>query len=103
MSLTGCPEHVILYITVRGRPLTITKEESMRFITIEEYQSTERVLVNVAQISSITSTPTPDVPGYQRVIKVNMSDGNSVSTKFTSVENAVDYIQRASSVSLGGV
>lgn len=75
----------------------------MRFITIEEYQSTERVLVNVTQISSITSTPTPDVPGYQRVININMSDGDTIRTKFTSVENAVDYIQRASSVSLGGV
>ena len=49
----------------------------MRFISIEENNSTEKVLVNVA-------------------------GGTSVSTKFTSVEHAVDYIQRAPSVSMGG-
>jgi hypothetical protein len=74
----------------------------MRFIKIEESKSTEKVLVNVAQISSVTTRPNPDVVGYQRVVEVNLSDGNKVSTKFTDVESALDYIQRAPSVSLGG-
>ncbi len=74
----------------------------MRFITIEENKSTERVLVNVAQISSISTSPDPDIVGYQRIVNVNMADGRAVATKFTNVESAVDYIQRAPSVSLGG-
>ncbi len=72
----------------------------MRFISIEEHSSTEKVLVNVSQISSITSTPDSDAVGYQRIISVNMSGGSSIATKFTSVEHAIDYIQRARSVSL---
>ena len=72
----------------------------MRFISIEEHASTDKVLVNVAQISSITATPATDMVGYQRIVNVNMASGQSVSTKFTSVEHAIDYIQRAKSVSL---
>ena len=73
----------------------------MRFIKIEEYSSTEKVLVNVQHISSIKSLPSTDTIGYQRIIHINMSDGNSVPTKFTDVESAIDYIQRAPSVSMG--
>ena len=73
----------------------------MRFIKIEEYSSTEKVLVNVPHISSIKSLPSTDTIGYQRIIHINLSDGNSVPTKFTDVESAIDYIQRAPSVSMG--
>jgi len=73
----------------------------MRFISIEEYKSTNQVLVNVSHISSIISKPSTDTMGYQQIIHVNMSDGKCVPTKFTSVEHAIDYIQRAPSVSLG--
>tara|TARA_A100000164_G_scaffold356482_1_gene366124 strand:+ start:744 stop:971 length:228 start_codon:yes stop_codon:yes gene_type:complete len=73
----------------------------MRFIKIEEYSSTEKVLVNVQHISSIKSLPSTDTIGYQRIIHINLSDGNSVPTKFTDVESAIDYIQRAPSVSMG--
>ena len=73
----------------------------MRFIKIEEHASTEKVLVNVQHISSIQSLPTSESVGYQRVIHINLSDGNSVPTKFTNVESAIDYIQRAPSVSMG--
>tara|TARA_B100000902_G_C27204021_1_gene860605 strand:- start:426 stop:653 length:228 start_codon:yes stop_codon:yes gene_type:complete len=72
----------------------------MRFISIEEHSSTESVLINVSQISSITTTPSTDAVGYQRIVHVNTSDGKCVPTKFTSVEHAIDYIQRAQSVSL---
>ena len=74
----------------------------MRFISIEENNSTEKVLVNVAQISSITSVPLGSAMGHQRVVCICLSGGTSVSTKFTTVEHAVDYIQRAPSVSMGG-
>ena len=73
----------------------------MRFIKIEEYASTEKVLVNVQHISSIKSLPSSESIGYQRIIHINLSDGNSVPTKFTDVESAIDYIQRAPSVSMG--
>ncbi len=72
----------------------------MRFISIEDKNSTDKVLVNVSQISNIVSVPLGASMGHQRVICVNMSCGSSVSTKFTSVEHAIDYIQRAPSVSL---
>ncbi len=72
----------------------------MRFISIEDKNSTEKVLVNVSQISSIRAVPLGASMGHQRVVCVNMACGSSVSTKFTSVEHAIDYIQRARSVSL---
>ena len=72
----------------------------MRFISIEEYNSNTKVLINVSQISSIVSSPDTDTVGYQRIIVVNMSGGKSVLTKFTNVKHAIDYIQRAPSVSL---
>jgi hypothetical protein len=74
----------------------------MRFISIEDSTSSESVLVNVTQISSIVSIPVGATMGHKRVICVNLAGGSSVSTKFTSIEHAVDYIQRAPSVSMGG-
>ena len=73
----------------------------MRFISIEEYSSTQKVLVNVQHISSIRTLPSTETVGYQRIVHIGMSDGQSVATKFTNVESAIDYIQRAPSVSMG--
>ncbi len=73
----------------------------MRFIKIEEYSSTDKVLVNVQHISSIKTLPSTESVGYQRIVHINLSDGQSVPTKFTDVESAIDYIQRAPSVSMG--
>jgi hypothetical protein len=72
----------------------------MRFISIEEHAGTEKVLVNVAQISSINASPTANTLGFQRIVNINMANGQSVQTKFTSIGHAIDYIQRARSVSL---
>jgi hypothetical protein len=53
----------------------------------------ESVAVNVGNISSIKN-----VGGE---ICLSMSSNTLISTRFTSIEAAVDYIQRASSMSMG--
>ena len=74
----------------------------MRFIMvktpdIEDYNGSirpgESVAVNVGNISSIKK-----VGGE---ICLELSSNQLVSTQFTSIEAAVDYVQRAASVSMG--
>ena len=74
----------------------------MRFIMvktpdIEEYNGDirpgESVAVNVGNISSIKKV------GAE--ICLELSSNQLVSTQFTSIEAAVDYVQRAASVSMG--
>lgn len=72
----------------------------MRFISIERNRSSERVLINVNNIASIDAEPDPTHVGYQNTVYIHMSNGHAIDTKFTSVGHAVDYIQRAPSVSL---
>lgn len=74
----------------------------MRFISIERKESTEKVLVNVNNIASIEAAPCAEGLGYQQSVVLCMANGQQLATKFTDVEHAVDYIQRAPSVSLGG-
>ena len=64
----------------------------MRFIMIRT-QNNEDVAVNASNITSI-----------QRMnggVWILFGGDTPVSTQFTNIESAVDYIQRASSVSLG--
>ena len=63
----------------------------MRVVSIENKQG-EVVVINTEQICRI----------YEDVGNVVISTGDDVNTvtKFTNVMSAVDYIQRASSVSL---
>ena len=74
----------------------------MRFIMVKtpditEYNGSirpgESVAVNVGNISSIKK-----VGGE---ICLELSSNQLVSTQFTSIEAAVDYVQRASSMSMG--
>ena len=67
----------------------------MRFIMIEKNGSTERVLINVDNIAHIESCPDPSHVGYPRQVWIYTSGGKGICTKFTDVEHAVDYIQRA--------
>ena len=64
----------------------------MRFIMITT-QNNEDIAVNAGNITSI-----------QRMnggVWVFLSGDTPVSTKFTNIQSAIDYIQRAPSVSLG--
>jgi len=63
----------------------------MRFIIIKDYNN-EDIAVNPKAISSIKEL------GGDICL---MTNGGAISTQFRSIEAAVDYIQRASSVSMG--
>lgn len=63
-----------------------------RFIMITK-RNNEEVAINTANITSIKRLA-GDVCIY-------LGGDSPISTQFTSIESAVDYIQRASSVSLG--
>mgnify|MGYP001399594404 CR=1 FL=1 len=65
----------------------------MRFIAIENNGSTDKVIINADHICSMF------LDGGAVVITT--ADGKDLRTKFTDVDHAVDFIQRASSVSLG--
>ncbi len=65
----------------------------MRLIAIENDIDTNKVVINAEHICSVY----PDGDG---VVTITTADGRSVRTKFTTVDHAVDFIQRASSVSL---
>jgi hypothetical protein len=67
----------------------------MRFIRIE-IMSDEEVVVNVSRITKIYRCLSGPYQGVH--IRVGDSD---LYTKFTTIEAAVDYVQRAPSVSLG--
>jgi len=65
----------------------------MRFITIETERS-GNVVINPANITSISHSSNQSV-------MLSLGGYEVIYTKFTDVEAAVDYIQRAPSVSLG--
>ena len=65
----------------------------MRFITIETERSGD-VIINPDNITSISKSE-------EQNVMLSLGGYEVVYTKFTDVESAVDYIQRASSVSLG--
>ena len=64
----------------------------MRLISIEHKEGVERTVINTDQICSI----------FQEgdVVVIATGDDRLLETKFTDVDHAVDYIQRASSHSL---
>jgi len=64
----------------------------MRLISIEHYEGTDKTVINTDQICSIFEE-------LDTVI-ITTGDGRLLKTKFTDVNHAVDYIQRASSHSL---
>ena len=67
----------------------------MRFITIQN-QHGEKLAINTDSIGHVEfwSDPTHNCA-------VIYSNGKAITTKFTSIEAAVDYIQRAASISMG--
>ena len=62
----------------------------MKFVSIERKENTEKVIVNTSQICSI----------YKQgdTVVLSMSDSEILSTKFSDVEHAVDYLNRAAYV-----
>ena len=64
----------------------------MRLISIENKDGTDKAVINTDQICSIYSE--------SGVVVITTGDDRSLQTKFTDVDHAVDYIQRASSHSL---
>ena len=65
----------------------------MRFITIETERSGD-VIINPDNITSISRSSNSSV-------MLSLGGYEVVYTKFTDIEAAVDYIQRAPSVSMG--
>jgi len=65
----------------------------MRLIAIENVTGTDKVVINAEHICSVYQDAGP-------VVVITTADGKSVRTKFTSIDRAVDFIQRASSVSM---
>ena len=63
----------------------------MRLIAIENVANTDKVVINTEHICSIYRDAGP-------VVVITTADGRSLRTKFTDVSHAVDYIQRAASV-----
>ena len=66
----------------------------MRFINIKGFHD-EDIAINVSNITSIMKS------GNYVIIK--MCGDTPITTQFTDIASAVDYIQRASSMSLGRV
>lgn len=64
----------------------------MRFISIQD-QTGKSVVINANMITNI------DV--YNNIVTIFVGQA-AVLTMFTSVESAVDYIQRATPIGLGG-
>jgi len=63
----------------------------MRFVIIKNYDG-EEVAINVKNITAVKS--------LGPYVALCMSGDTPITTKFTTVEAAVDYIQRAPSMSL---
>ena len=63
-----------------------------RFIMIKK-RNDEEVAINTANITSIKKLAGD--------VCICLGGDSPISTQFTSIESAVDYIQRASSVSMG--
>ena len=64
----------------------------MRLISIEHHDGTNRTVVNTEQICSIFEE--------EGTVIIATGDDRLLKTKFTDIDHAVDYIQRASSHSL---
>ena len=64
-----------------------------RFIMIRKQHDNEEVAINTANITSIKR-----LSGF---VCICLGGDTPIATQFTTIESAVDYIQRASSVSLG--
>jgi hypothetical protein len=62
----------------------------MRFITIKNYEG-ENLAINIKNITAIKQ--------LGPYVAVCMSGDTPITTQFTNVESAVDYIQRAPSMS----
>ena len=62
----------------------------MRFINIKGFHN-EDIAINVNNITSIKAS------GNYIII---IMSGDSITTQFTNIQSAVDYIQRAPSISL---
>lgn len=69
----------------------------MRMIQINDTNGIE-CLVNPNQITQLWYS---SVGGSREVI-ISLSSGSTIRTKFTTIDRALDYIQRASSHSLVG-
>jgi len=63
----------------------------MRFITISTKNS-GNIAINVDNITSIQI--------MMGEVYIVMNGGSPIATKFTTIEHAVDYVQRAASVTL---
>lgn len=63
----------------------------MRLISIDSRPDSRRVIINTDQIVAI------EMSGGNVI--VNLSNGHGVTTMFTDVDHAVDYIQRAATCS----
>ena len=61
----------------------------MRLISIEHYNGTDKTVINTDQICSIFEE--------DGNIVIATGDDRLLKTKFTDIDHAVDYIQRASS------
>jgi len=68
----------------------------MRMIQITD-KSDKDILINPSQITHIWNCSSGS-----RDVLVNLSCGKTLRTKFTTIDHALDYIQRASSHSLVG-
>lgn len=66
----------------------------MRLIAIENHATTDKVVINAEHICSIYLD--------NAAVVITTADGRHLRTKFTDVDHAVDYIQRAASVTLVG-
>ena len=64
----------------------------MRLISIEHHDGTNRTVINTEQICSIFEE--------EGTVIIATGDDRLLKTKFTDIDHAVDYIQRASSHSL---
>lgn len=64
----------------------------MKFVSIERKENTDRVIINPEQICSIY-----EAGGS---VLISMSDSEILTTKFSDVEHAVDYINRSAYVAL---
>ena len=64
----------------------------MRLISIEHYDGTDKTVINTDQICSIFEE--------LGTVVIATGDDRLLKTKFTDVDHAVDYIQRAASHSL---
>ena len=64
----------------------------MRLISIEHYNGTDKTVINTDQICSIFEE--------DGSVVIATGDDRLLKTKFTDIDHAIDYIQRASSHSL---